>query len=141
MFHRLPGDTPDIETELRPHELITAVELPPLAFAAGSTYRKVRDRSSYAFALVSVAAAIEVNGAGTVQDVRIALGGVAHKPWRAFRAEAVLRGAAASAESFRAAAEAELEGATALRDNAFKIELAKRTVVSTLRDLVGENAA
>ena len=83
-LHRLPGDRPDIETELGPGELITAVELPPLPFAARSTYRKVRDRASYAFALVSVAAALDLAPDGTVRDVRLALGGVAHKPWRAW---------------------------------------------------------
>ena len=140
-IHRLPGDTPDIETELRPHELITAIELPPLPFAARSTYRKVRDRASYAFALVSVAAALDVDADGIVRDVRIALGGVAHKPWRALEAEAALRGAPATTESFRAAAQAELQGAVPLRDNAFKIELAKRTIVSTLRELAGEKLA
>jgi len=140
-FHRLPGDTPEVETELRPHELITAVELPPLPFAARSTYRKVRDRSSYAFALVSVAAALDVDEGGRVRDVRIALGGVAHKPWRASKAEAALRGAMASAESFRAAAEAELAAAVPLRDNAFKPGLAVRTIVSTLGELARGEAA
>ncbi len=134
-FHRLPGDTPEIETELRPHELITAIELPAVPVAARSTYRKVRDRSSYAFALVSVAAALEADEAGTVRDVRIALGGVAHKPWRALKAEAALRGAAATEDSFRTAAEAELAAAVPLRDNAFKSGLAVRTIVSTLREL------
>lgn len=140
-FHRLPGETPDIETELRSHELITAVELPSLPFAARSTYRKVRDRSSYAFALVSVAAALDLADDGTVRDVRIALGGVAHKPWRAMKAEAALKGQVATVASFRAAAEAELESAAPLRDNAFKPELARRTIVSTLSELAGKEAA
>ena len=140
-FHRLPGDTPDIETELNPHELITAIELPPLPFAARSTYRKVRDRSSYAFALVSVAAALDVDANGVVRDVRIALGGVAHKPWRALKAEAALRGEAVTAANFQAAAEAELRDASPLRDNAFKPELARRTIVSTLSELAGKEAA
>ena len=140
-FHRLPGETPDIESELRQHELITAIELPSLPFATRSTYRKVRDRASYAFALVSVAAAIDVGDDGVVSDVRIALGGVAHKPWRALEAEAVLRGAAMTTESIRAAAEAELKSAVPLSDNGFKIELAKRTIASTLRELAGENLA
>ena len=140
-FHRLPGERPDIETELVPGELITAIELPPLAFATNSTYRKVRDRSSYAFALTSVAAAIDLAGDGTVVDVRLALGGVAHKPWRALKAEAALRGSAATHENFRAAAEAELQEARGLRDNAFKIELAKRTIVGALSELCeGERA-
>ena len=133
-LHRLPGDRPDLETELRPHELIVAVELPVNSFAANSTYRKVRDRASYAFALVSVAAAIDVDG-GTVRDVRIALGGVAPKPWRAFNAEAALRGKLANEASFRDAADAELVSATGLRDNTFKIELAKRVIVSVLGQL------
>jgi xanthine dehydrogenase YagS FAD-binding subunit len=134
-LHRLPGDTPDVETELAPGELITAIELPPCAFATRSTYRKVRDRASYAFALVSVAAALQVGAGGVISDVRIALGGVAHKPWRAWRAEAVLRGAPASADLFGAAADAELQDARPLKHNAFKIELAKRTLVSCLDQL------
>jgi xanthine dehydrogenase YagS FAD-binding subunit len=138
-LHRLPEDRPDIETALEPGELITAVELPPLPIAARSTYRKVRDRASYAFALVSVAAALEVAG-GKVKDVRLALGGVAHKPWRAFRAEDALRDRPATQESFREAADAELADAVPLRDNAFKIELARRTVAAVLGELAGETA-
>lgn len=133
-LHRLPEDRPDIETLLAPGELITAVELPASTLSARSTYRKVRDRSSYAFALISVASAIELDG-DTVKDVRIALGGVAHKPWRALKAEATLRGRPATGENFRAAAEAELADAQALRDNGFKIELARRTVVAVLAEL------
>ncbi len=133
-FHRLPGGRPDIDTELAPGELITAVELPASTLALRSTYRKVRDRASYAFALVSVAAALAVED-GTVRDVRLALGGVAHKPWRAWRAEEALRGQPATAASFRAAAEAELRDAAPLRDNAFKIELAARTTVAVLEEL------
>ncbi|MET0173596.1 MAG: xanthine dehydrogenase family protein subunit M [Agrobacterium vaccinii] len=139
-LHRLPGDRPDVETELQPDELITAVEIPLLAFARRSAYRKVRDRASYAFALISVAAALDVDDAGIVRDVRLALGGVAHKPWRALKAEAALKGQKADAESFRVAAEAELADAVGLRDNAFKIELAKRTIVAVLEELNGENA-
>jgi xanthine dehydrogenase YagS FAD-binding subunit len=134
-LHRLPGERPDIETELAPGELITAVELPPLPFAARSSYWKVRDRASYAFALVSVAAALDIGPDGAVRDLRLALGGVAHKPWRALAAEASLRGAPATGENFRAAAEAELKGAVALRDNGFKIELAKRVIASALQEL------
>jgi xanthine dehydrogenase YagS FAD-binding subunit len=133
-FHRLPGDEPQRDTVLEYGDLITAVDLPPLPFAARSRYRKVRDRASYAFALVSVAAALDVAG-GVVRDVRLALGGVAHKPWRAARAEAALRGAAATEESFRRAAEAELAGAVPLRDNAFKVPLARNAIVRTLLDL------
>ena len=135
-LHRLPGDTPDRETELRPGELITAIELPPLPLARRSTYRKVRDRSSYAFALVSVAAALEVGDDGTISDVRLALGGVAHKPWRAHAAEGLLRGQRPSEEVFRRAAEAELAAARPLSDNGFKVELAKRTIVAVLAQLV-----
>jgi xanthine dehydrogenase YagS FAD-binding subunit len=136
-LHRLPGGQPEVETELTPHELITAVELPPLPFAARSTYRKVRDRASYAFALVSVAAALDVAD-GTVRDVRLALGGVAPKPWRAWKAERALRGQPATGASFRAAADAELADAAGLRDNGFKIELARRTITAVLAGLAEE---
>jgi xanthine dehydrogenase YagS FAD-binding subunit len=136
-FHRLPGDTPHIETVLEPGELIVAVELPAQPFAKRSAYRKVRDRASYAFALISVAAALDVQS-GTVKEVRLALGGVAHKPWRALRAEAALRGKSATAENFRAAAEAEFAEAKPLRDNAFKVELAARTISAVLQELVEE---
>jgi xanthine dehydrogenase YagS FAD-binding subunit len=139
-LHRLPGGRPDIETELRPHELITAVEVPALPFGSRSAYRKVRDRASYAFALVSVAAALDLGGDGTVRDVRLAMGGVAHKPWRASRAETALRGRPATEASFRAAAEAELADAAGLRDNAFKIELSRRTLIAVLGDLMGVRA-
>jgi len=138
-LHRLPGDRPEIETTLKPGELITAIELPPLPIAARSTYRKVRDRSSYAFALVSVAAALEVEG-GIVRDVRLALGGVAHKPWRARKAEEMLRGGTADATAFQAAAMAELADATPLQGNAFKVELARRTIVAVLDQLAGDSA-
>lgn len=138
-LHRLPEDHPEIETVLAPGELITAIELPALPFAARSTYRKVRDRASYAFALVSVAAALELDG-GTVQDVRLALGGVATKPWRAWKAEAALKGRPATEDSFRAAAEAELADARPLRDNGFKVELARRTITAVLNELTGGNA-
>lgn len=133
-FHRLPGDRPDIETVLDPVELITAVELPAAAATARSTYRKVRDRASYAFALVSVAAALTLEG-GKVAEVRLALGGVAHKPWRAVKAEAALRDGPATMDAFRAAAEAELADAKPLGGNAFKIELTKRTIAATLAEL------
>src|SRR5882724_6939238 len=106
-FHRLPGNTPHIETDLQPDELITSIQIPALDFAKNSLYRKVRDRASYAFALVSVAAALEVEN-GAIKNVRLALGGVAHKPWRAFEAERVMAGAQATVETFRRAAEAEL---------------------------------
>jgi xanthine dehydrogenase YagS FAD-binding subunit len=138
-LHRLPEDHPEIETELVPGELITAVELPALPFAVRSTYRKVRDRASYAFALVSVAAALEVEG-GTINDARLALGGIATKPWRAWKAEEALKGRPATTESFRAAAEAELADAKPLRDNGFKVELAKRTIAAVFAELTGEVA-
>ncbi|MFL6531089.1 MAG: FAD binding domain-containing protein [Chthoniobacterales bacterium] len=130
-FHRLPGTTPQKDTNLNADELITAVDLPAVPFATRSHYLKMRDRASYAFALVSVAAAINVEG-GTIRDVRLALGGVAHKPWRASKAEQALVGKAPNEQSFRAAAEAELVDAKAYKDNKFKIELAKRTIVRAL---------
>jgi xanthine dehydrogenase YagS FAD-binding subunit len=136
-LHRLPGDRPELDHALAPGELIVAVELPALAFGARSAYRKVRDRASYAFALVSVAAALDLDG-GTVRDVRLALGGVAHKPWRATRAEALLRGASATAATFEAAARAELADARGLGHNTFKIDLARRVVVAVLGQLAGD---
>jgi len=136
-FHRVPGDTPQIETVLAADELITAVTLPPVPVAANSHYRKVRDRASYAFALVSVAAALAVEG-GVVAEVRIALGGVGTKPWRAVEAERVLLGGPATEEAFARAAEAELAAAVGGPQNAFKIELARRTIVATLRQLMVE---
>jgi len=139
-LHRLPGDEPDRDTALEPGDLITAVELPALPLAARSVYRKVRDRSSYAFALVSVAAALSVEN-GTVTDVRLALGGVAHKPWRALKAEQALRGRPATEAAFRAAAAAELADARPLRDNGFKIELAQRTIAAVLGALADEERA
>jgi xanthine dehydrogenase YagS FAD-binding subunit len=138
-LHRLPGDTPERETELAAGELITAIELPPMPFAVNASYRKIRDRSSYAFALVSLAAALEVED-GTVKNVRLALGGVAHKPWRAAKAETLLQGAPATPASFQRAADAELESAVGLRDNGFKIELARRVIVHSLRELSGSGA-
>ncbi|CAM4051594.1 xanthine dehydrogenase family protein subunit M [Kibdelosporangium persicum] len=139
-FHVLPGDTPHVETSLAADELVTAVELPSVAVAANSRYRKVRDRASYAFALVSVAAALEVTGT-TVTQVRLALGGVSAKPWRATKAEEVLLGAPATEESFRQAAAAELAAATARPGNEFKIGLAERTIVAVLRELVTKGDA
>ncbi|HET7357993.1 MAG TPA: xanthine dehydrogenase family protein subunit M [Nocardioidaceae bacterium] len=133
-FHRLPADHPERDTMLEHGDLITAVELPPLPFARRSTYRKVRDRASYAFALVSVAAALDLED-GRVRASRIALGGVAHKPWRARAAEDRLRGHRATEETFRAAAEAELEQANPLPGNGFKVPMARNTIVSVLREL------
>ncbi|WP_250009974.1 xanthine dehydrogenase family protein subunit M [Actinoplanes sp. M2I2] len=134
-LHREPGDTPHLETVLAPAELITAVRLPQATVAANSTYRKVRDRASYAFALVSVAAALRVED-GTVSEVRIALGGVASRPWRAHLAERELLGAPATAESFRRAAETEFRAARPSRDNAFKVSLAPRVVADVLEGLI-----
>jgi xanthine dehydrogenase YagS FAD-binding subunit len=133
-LHRLPGDNPQVETELRADELITAVQIAPLDCARRSVYRKIRDRSSYAFALVSVAAAVETRD-GMIVTARVALGGVAHKPWRAVRAEQVLTGAPATQESFARAAEVELAYAVGRRHNAFKIELAKRAIADALAEL------
>jgi xanthine dehydrogenase YagS FAD-binding subunit len=133
-LHRLPAETPHIETVLEHGALITAVTLPPNGIARRSTYRKVRDRASYAFALVSVAAGLTLEG-DVVKEVRLALGGVAHKPWRARAAEAALKGKTLTEASVRAAAEAELSAAKGLRDNAFKIDLAKRLIVDTVLKL------
>jgi len=130
-FHRLPGDTPQIDTNLSKDEIITAVELPPNGFPKNYSYLKVRDRLSYAFALVSVAAALEIED-GVIRHARLALGGVAHKPWRDRRAEAQLSGAAATRESFMRAAETLLSDARGFGHNDFKIELARRTIVRAL---------
>lgn len=138
-FYRLPGEHPEVETTLAPGEVIAAVELPSSALAARSTYRKVRDRASYAFALISVAAAVAVEG-DRVADVRVALGGVAAKPWRAREAEAVLRGALTNAETFARAADMELRAAVAEPGNAFKIPLVQRTLAAVLAELSGDIA-
>jgi xanthine dehydrogenase YagS FAD-binding subunit len=132
-FHRLPGDEPSRDTVLERGELITAVALPPPI--GRSRYRKVRDRASFAFAIVSVAAQLALDGEA-VADVRLALGGVAHKPWRARTAEDALRGAPATAESFARAADAELAQARPLRDNGYKLVLARNAIVRSLLDLV-----
>jgi xanthine dehydrogenase YagS FAD-binding subunit len=133
-LHTLPAERPEVETVLEPGELITAVELPPSEIAVHSTYRKVRDRSSYAFALVSVAAALDLDG-DTIADARVALGGVAAKPWRAWRAEETLRGRPATEATFLKAAEAELAEARPLAGNAFKVDLTRRTVAAVLQQL------
>ncbi len=130
-FHRLPGDTPDRDTNLRRDEMITGVELPSKGFAKNYTYLKIRDRLSYAFALVSIAAALEVEG-DTIKGARVALGGVAHKPWRVPAAEASLRGRPATEASFGMAAEILLQGAKGYRHNTFKIDLARRGIVRAL---------
>ena len=131
-FHRLPGNTPERDTNLRPDELIVAVDLPAVLFAKRSHYLKVRDRASYAFALVSVAAALDLDPAKRIKAARVALGGVAHKPWRANAAEKKLIGQTADEKTFREAAEAELASARGYKYNSFKIELAKRAIVRAL---------
>ncbi len=135
-FYRLPGDEPDRETTLERGDLITAVEIPAVAYAANSAYRKVRDRASYAFGVASVAAALDVND-GVVRQVRLALGAVAPLPWRARAAERVLAGRPATAEWFGRAADAELAAAAPLPDNAFKVALVRNVVVRVLCDLAG----
>jgi xanthine dehydrogenase YagS FAD-binding subunit len=130
-FHRLPGDTPQHETSLRQAEIVTAVELPPRGFAANYSYLKIRDRLSYAFALVAVAAALELDG-GTIKEARLALGGVAHKPWRDRAVEEGLRGQAPDRAAFTRAADALLREARGHAHNEFKIELARRAIVRTL---------
>ena len=132
-FHRLPGQTPERDNTLVDGELITAVELPPQDFSAHSSYLKLRDRASYAFALVSVAAALDMDGAG-IRSARIAMGGVAHKPWRKAEAEAALVGKAPDEAAFNAAADILLEGASGFEHNAFKIELGHRAIVRALTD-------
>jgi xanthine dehydrogenase YagS FAD-binding subunit len=133
-LHRLPGEEPGRDTVLEHGELIVAVDLPPLPLARRSAYRKVRDRASYAFAVVSAAAALDVED-GVIRDARVAFGGLAHMPWRATAAEDALRGAPATEYAFRAAAEAELEAAEPLRDNGFKVPLAQNLLVATLTEL------
>jgi xanthine dehydrogenase YagS FAD-binding subunit len=135
-FHRLPGDTPQRDTNLEPDELIVAIQIPPNGFAKHSHYLKVRDRASYAFALVSVAAALDVE-AGVVRDARIALGGVAHKPWRATQAERLLAGGRLDAAAIERAAQACVSGAKPLQHNAFKVELVKRSVARALQTAGG----
>src|SRR5258707_2728548 len=130
-FHRLPGDTPQLDTHLHPNEIVTAVELPAEGFAKNYSYLKIRDRLSYAFALVSVAAGLELEG-GTIRQARLALGGVAHKPWRDTAAEAALRGQLANRATFTHAADLLLRYAKGFAHNAFKVELARRSIVRAL---------
>ncbi|QPP05510.1 xanthine dehydrogenase family protein subunit M [Streptomyces bathyalis] len=133
-FHRLPGDRPERDTVLAHGELVTSVELPPLPAGARSGYRKVRERASFAFALVS-AGAVVVADAERVHEARIAFGGLAHKPWRATHAEEALRGAAPTEENFMRAADAELRHASPLRGNAFKIPMTRNALAELLREL------
>lgn len=130
-FHRLPGDTPQLDTNLQRDEIITAIELPPKGFAKHHTYLKIRDRLSYAFALISVAAALEMDGE-VIKEARLALGGVAHKPWRSTAAQDALRGQTANKASFAGAADIVLNGANGFSHNAFKIDLARRTMIRAL---------
>jgi xanthine dehydrogenase YagS FAD-binding subunit len=130
-FHRLPGNTPQLDTNLHPNEIVTAVELPAQGFAQNYSYLKIRDRLSYAFALVSVAAALELEN-GTIKQARIALGGVAHKPWRNPAAEATLHGEPANQTIFTRAANFLLRDARGFAHNAFKVELARRSIVRAL---------
>jgi xanthine dehydrogenase YagS FAD-binding subunit len=130
-FHRLPGDTPQRDTNLGADELVTSVELPSRGFAANYTYLKIRDRLSYAFALVSVAVGLELEG-GTIKEARFALGGVAHKPWRNAEAEAALRGRPATETTFAQAADIVLRDAKGFGHNTFKIGLARRAIVRAL---------
>jgi xanthine dehydrogenase YagS FAD-binding subunit len=133
-LHVLPGSHPERETVLEPGDLIVAIDLPPLAAARRSLYLKVRDRASYAFALASAAVAVELNG-GTIRDARVGLGGIATKPWRSHEAERALIGKAATERTFRAAADVALANARPHRDNAFKVTLAKRTLVRALTEV------
>ncbi|WP_250493610.1 xanthine dehydrogenase family protein subunit M [Caballeronia sp. GAWG1-1] len=135
-FHRLPGDRPDLDTTLKPGELITAVDLPPPLFAGHSKYLKVRDRASYAFALVSVAAALQMDG-NTVKAARIALGGVAHKPWRANATESALIGKPLDRASLQNAAALAVRDARPLRENGFKVALAQRAIVRAVEQAGG----
>jgi xanthine dehydrogenase YagS FAD-binding subunit len=130
-FHRLPGSTPELDTNLKPDEMILSIDLPPSPYAARSHYLKIRDRASYEFALVSVAAGLELDG-GSIRSARIALGGVAHKPWRAEAAEKMLAGQQPTPERFAAAAQQAVSGAKPYRDNAFKVQLAHRAVMRAL---------
>ena len=130
-FHRLPGDTPQRDTNLNADELITAIDLPAKGFSANYTYLKIRDRLSYAFALVSVAVGLELDG-GNIREARFALGGVAHKPWRKAEAESALRGKAANEVAFAQAADIVLRDAKGFGHNTFKIDLARRTIVRAL---------
>ncbi len=135
-FHRLPGSTPELDTELRPDELIVSIDLPPSPYAAHSHYLKVRDRMSYEFALVSVAAALELDG-GAIRSARIVLGGVAHKPWRAATAEQTLIGKTAGSAAFEAAGQESIAGAQPRPQNAFKVDLIRRAVARALAEAGG----
>lgn len=132
-FHRLPGDTPEKDTNLEPGELITAVDIPDGPFTKHVHYQKVRERASYAFALLSVAAALDIDGNNTIKAARLAMGGVAHKPWRLTAAEQALVGKPATEETFRQAAAVAMQGARAFKHNAYKLKLGPNTIVQALK--------
>jgi xanthine dehydrogenase YagS FAD-binding subunit len=138
-FHRLPGDTPERDNNLEPGELITSIDIPKNNFASNSYYLKVADRASHAFALISVAAALELNG-NVIKQARIAMGGVAPKPWRLFESEKLLIGKSPTEENFRAAGVAAMKDATPLEYNGFKVELGKRSIVLALKRAAGVKA-
>ncbi|MDB4999737.1 MAG: xanthine dehydrogenase YagS FAD-binding subunit [Mucilaginibacter sp.] len=135
-FHRLPGDNPELDNQLAADEMILSVEIPENNFAKNSYYLKVRDRQSYAFALVSVAAALDIQN-GVIQSARLAMGGVAHKPWRLFDAEKALAGKPATEDSFKTAALIAMQGAKGHEYNAFKLKLAPATIVEALKHASG----
>ena len=135
-FHRLPGETPHIDNNLKKGELIVAIEIPDNNLTKNVYYLKVRDRASYAFALVSVAAALQINN-GTIQKARLAMGGVAHKPWRLFEAEKMLVGKEATMENFKVAATLSMTGAKAFEHNAFKLKMAPNSIMEALRVAAG----
>ncbi|MDB5007055.1 MAG: xanthine dehydrogenase YagS FAD-binding subunit [Mucilaginibacter sp.] len=135
-FHRLPGEHPDVDNTLAKDEMIIGVDIPDNNFAKNSYYLKVRDRQSYAFALVSVAAGLDISN-GTIRQARLAMGGVAHKPWRLFEAEKFLVGKAVSEDSFKQAAQIAMQGAKAYEYNAFKLKLAPATITEALKHASG----
>ena len=136
-FHRLPGDTPQLDNNLGKDELIIAVELPQNNFSKHSYYLKVRDRASYAFALISVAAALDLDASGNIRAARLAMGGVAHKPWRLTNTEKALVGKPATVASFEQAAQIAMQGAKAYKDNAFKLQMAPASIVEALTHAAG----
>jgi xanthine dehydrogenase YagS FAD-binding subunit len=134
-FHRLPGDTPEIDNNLQPDEIITSIDLPEKGYASHHAYLKLRDRNSYAFALVSVAVGLEMDG-DSIKESRLVLGGVAHKPWRNLEAEKLLNGKTATKENFQTIADEIFKDSKGFEHNTFKIELGKRAVVRALRQAV-----
>jgi xanthine dehydrogenase YagS FAD-binding subunit len=138
-FHRLPGSHPELDSTLDRKEIITGIAIPDNKFAGHTTYLKVRDRTSYAFALISVAVALEMEG-NTIKDIRLAMGGVAHKPWRLTAAEQMLKGKTASVDNFRMAAELAMKGAKAYEHNAFKLKMAPNTMIQALKTASGIKA-